>query len=66
MADAKELQDLGRRSESVGSLPIPALSLEPLPPEIVRAFPQMKDWEKRCNARLADWISKQNTAQQNV
>lgn len=66
MADPKEVEQLGNRSESVGALPIPALTLEPLPPELVRAFPAMKDWEKRTNSKLADWISKQNTAQRNT
>lgn len=64
MATEGDAKGLKNRSESVVNLPIPALVLEPLPPELVRAFPAMGEWEKRNNARLGDWINKQNTVRQ--
>ena len=54
---------MANRVESGGALPNPPLQLEPLPPEIVKAFPSMKDWEKRNQQRFSEWIAKQNTAQ---
>lgn len=66
MAAANDAKGLKNRSEGAANLPIPALLLEPLPPELVRAFPAMADWEKRNNARIAEWVSKQNTIQQNA
>jgi len=64
MASETDAKGLKNRSESVANLPIPALMLEPLPPELVRAFPAMGEWEKRNNARLGEWINKQNTVRQ--
>lgn len=64
MAGANDAKGLKNRSEGTVSLPTPALMLEPLPPELIRAFPAMAEWEKRNNARIADWIGKQNTIQQ--
>jgi len=66
MAVTNDAKSLKNRSEGTASLPIPVLALEPLPPELVRAFPAMGEWEKRNNARIAEWISKQNTIQQNT
>lgn len=66
MASPAELARLKNRADSSGQLPNPPLQLEPLPPEITKAFPTMKDWEKRNQQRFNDWIAKQNTAQQSV
>lgn len=66
MADAKELESAKLRTETQGRLPVLAFSLEPLPPEIVRAFPMMKQWEAGCNKRIADYVSKLNTIQAQV
>lgn len=66
MAAGNDAKGLKNRSEGVANLPIPALALEPLPPELIRAFPAMAEWEKRNNARIAEWVGKQNTIQQNA
>lgn len=66
MAAPEAVRQLGNRSEGDGNLPIPKLELSPLPPEIVRAFPALKEWEKQNNARLADWTAKMNTVQRTV
>ncbi len=66
MASPGELKRLENRVDSSGQLPNPPLQLEPLPPELIKAFPAMKDWENRNNRRISDWIAKQNTAQQSV
>ena len=58
---AEKLSRLEQRSVAPGRAPIESLSLEPLPAEIIRAFPAMRDWEKRCNARLSDFVTKMNT-----
>lgn len=64
MADAKELESAKRRTETQGVLPVVPFTLEPLPDELTRAFPRMKDWESRTNARIAEYVTKLNTTQQ--
>lgn len=66
MASDKDLQSAQRRTDEQGRIPLEGFSLEPLPPEIVRAFPKMGEWEKRTNARIAEWNRKLNTVQTQV
>ncbi len=35
--------------------------MEPLPPTIVRAFPEMKEWEKKENERRIEFVKRLNT-----
>lgn len=49
----RELKDLKNRSEQA-SIPIQPFQLEPFPPSIVKAFPDMEAWLKRQNVRLID------------
>ena len=64
MATASELESAKNRTDTQGRLPVQGFVLEPLPQEIVKAFPKMADWEKRCNARIAEYVTKLNTGQQ--
>lgn len=66
MADPKDVESAKRRTDTVGRVPVDGFSLEPLPEEIVRAFPKMKEWEARTNARIAEYVRKVNTVQQQV
>lgn len=66
MASPAELERMQNRVDSSGQLPNPPLQLEPLPPELIKAFPAMRDWEKRNQQRFNDWIAKSNTAQRSV
>lgn len=63
MADAKDLENAQRRTETQGRLPVEGFTVDPLPAEIIRAFPTMKDWENRTNARIAEYVKKLNTQQ---
>lgn len=62
MATENEIRSLSNRSDASGSLPTPPMELEPLPKEIVKAFPAMAEWHKRNNEKLAEWVKKTNTA----
>lgn len=66
MAGQGTIAKLKNISDSGGNLPNPPLTLPSLPPEIVKAFPSMAEWEKQANAQLAEWVQKTNTAQQQV
>lgn len=61
LTKAQKLARLGQRSVPSGRNPIEPVALDPLPAEIVRAFPTLRDWEKRNNARLANFVEKMNT-----
>lgn len=63
MASDKDLASAQRRNEEQSRLPVEGFILEPLPPEVTRAFPKMAEWEKRCNARFAEFARKLNTVQ---
>ena len=58
---ADKLAALEQRSAPAGRLPIEAPALEPLPAEVLRAFPSMREWHKRCNARFSQFTAKMNT-----
>jgi len=62
MASDKDIAMLANRSDTTGRLPAPPLTLEPLPPEILKAFPSMEAWYRRNNDRLAQWVKSTNTA----
>lgn len=57
----EKLAILGQRSISAGRSPIDEFKLEPLPDQVLKAFPTLADWEKRNNARLNEFVSKMNT-----
>lgn len=61
MATVKEIEKLGNRNPPSSRTPIEPLALEPLPMEITRAFPKMGEWEKKSNARIAEWVRRLNT-----
>lgn len=66
MASESDLQSAKRRTDEQARTPVEGFSLEPLPPEIIKAFPKMDEWQKRCNARIAEWNRKLNTVQSQV
>lgn len=57
----QKLERLLGRSSAVGRTAIEAFELEPLPPEIVRAFPTMEAWRERTNERLKTFVNQLNT-----
>jgi hypothetical protein len=62
MATATEIKQLKNRSEQVGVLPYEGLQLARLPKSITRAFPEMIEWEKQNDIKVADFVKKLNTA----
>lgn len=61
MPSDPELARFAHRNEAAGRGPIEDFVMEPLPPNITRAFPELKDWEKRENARRAEFVKRLNT-----
>lgn len=55
----RELRNLNNRSGEA-SVPIPDFQFDPLPPEMVKAFPSMEGWLKRQNSRVAEHWKKMN------
>lgn len=60
MPTAAEILKL-KNISTAQSPPVPGFELEPLPVEIIRAFPKMEDWRKKQNKRFADYTLKVNT-----
>lgn len=61
LSKGDKLQRLTQRSVPGGRQPIEPLTLEPLPNDILKAFPAMALWHQRNNARIAEFVSKMNT-----
>lgn len=61
LTKAQKLERLTQRSVPAGRQPIDQLQLEPLPKEIVKAFPAMMEWHRKQNAKLKEFTDKMNT-----
>lgn len=61
MPSPEELARWSGRNQSAERGPVEEFVMEPLPATIVRAFPEMKEWEKKENERRVEFVKRLNT-----
>ncbi len=61
MPTAEELARFNSRNVAGDPVPIETFLMAPLPPKVLKAFPELEEWHKVENERRAEFIKRLNT-----